>query len=555
MKRFHPLTVPFLLSLALSVLALAAGAGLSTVSAWLIATAATLPGIAAIQVAVTGVRSLGIARGGLRYLERLQGHRMALAWSGRLRLRALDELAARTPAVSERAHGDWLARLLVDVESLRDFFVRGLQTPVSALVLLAVSVAILLPYGATALAFAASALLTAAILPLATLHLTRSRQKTLTALRGERIRVAMDLREGRDELRLSGSWGPTVDKLAALDRTMERVQMTLARHTAVRESLGLVTGGLFLLGMVFHLRDLPGLSPVAMVTLSLAILALQEIFQQVPDSIAHMVAHRETFRRIAESHGLPLAVRDTGHGTIPNPGSPLALAIRNLRYRYPAATRDAVLVPDMHLEPGSPITILGPSGSGKSTFFALLRRVADPTEGALSLQSLALPSWDLGALRRTIAWVPQHPWFTSGSLRENLAIARPEATESEMRHVLATAGLGPWFDHLKSGLDEPLGSGFARLSGGEATRLAMARALLLGASVLLVDEGDAHLDPIASKEWARVTRTLARDHLVLRITHRTDDLLPEDPVLVFRSGRPAVHGTCGDLRIRMPDLF
>lgn len=232
------------------------------------------------------------------------------------------------------------------------------------------------------------------------------------------------------------------------------------------------------------------------------------------------------------------------------------LRLRGVGYTYPPTPGAAASAPppalagvDLDLRPGRRVAVVGPSGAGKSTLVQLLFRFIDPDHGSVTLGGTDLRRLSLGALRRRLALVAQDVHLFTGTLRDNLAFAAPEDTsDAALRAALESAGLGPWLARQPAGLDVELGQQGQRLSGGERRRLAVARALLADAPVLVLDEGDAGLDPLTARVLDdALAAAAAREKAVLVVTHRFDGLEAMDEIVVLDRGRVVERGRHRDL--------
>jgi ABC-type transport system involved in cytochrome bd biosynthesis fused ATPase/permease subunit len=204
----------------------------------------------------------------------------------------------------------------------------------------------------------------------------------------------------------------------------------------------------------------------------------------------------------------------------PAPVRGSALELVDVTLAYPDSTRPALEGFSLHLRPGEKVALTGPSGAGKSSVLALALRARDPDAGRVALGGTDVRDLALADVRAATAWAPQSPQVLGGGLAGNLRLARQDATDAELEEALRDVELD---DVLAAvGLDGWIGEGGQRLSAGERSRLALARALLSPAPVLLLDEPTAHLDgPLA----ARVLDRLARDERsVLLVTHTTTGL-------------------------------
>jgi ABC-type transport system involved in cytochrome bd biosynthesis fused ATPase/permease subunit len=221
----------------------------------------------------------------------------------------------------------------------------------------------------------------------------------------------------------------------------------------------------------------------------------------------------------------------------PAPPWPFTVAFADVHARYGTAAPDVLRGVTLRLEPGERVALLGASGAGKSTIARLLLRFLDPAAGRITLDGVDLRRFLQEDVRRAIAVAGQDDHLFSTSIRENLRLARPGAPDDELQVVLRDVGLGPWVEHLPDGLDSRVGEQGRELSGGQRRRLVVARALLAGTPVLVLDEPTAHLDPTGAEALVRDVFAAAGDRTVLLITHRPEGLDLVDRMLVLSDGR------------------
>jgi ABC-type transport system involved in cytochrome bd biosynthesis fused ATPase/permease subunit len=221
-------------------------------------------------------------------------------------------------------------------------------------------------------------------------------------------------------------------------------------------------------------------------------LAIMELVGTVNESAATVPSITASSQRV-------FAVLDTPDPTSePTRLRPIAtrpsLTLDAVTARWPNSETDALTAVSMHLEPGEFVTITGPSGSGKSTLAAVLVGFLTPATGTCRLGDVPLHDATGDAVRRRVTWIQQVPWIADSTVRENLRLADPDATDDDLRDALRAVSLDQWLDRLAAGLDSQLGRGGSRMSGGEAQRLALARVLLAGHDVVVLDEPTANLD-------------------------------------------------------------
>lgn len=225
--------------------------------------------------------------------------------------------------------------------------------------------------------------------------------------------------------------------------------------------------------------------------------------------------------------------RDTGAPT---------LSLRGVNYRYPDGSGNALDGLDLDLAAGETTALVGPSGAGKSTVVDLLLRFREPESGELLADGSPVSALPSEVWRERVALVPQRPHLFYGSVLENIRLARPEATREEVEHAAELAGAADFVDRLPCGYDTPVGEEGAFLSGGEARRVAVARALLKDAPVLVLDEPTASLDPESERLISTALTRLSRGRTVLVVAHRMGTARRADRLAFLEGGRVVESG-------------
>ena len=203
---------------------------------------------------------------------------------------------------------------------------------------------------------------------------------------------------------------------------------------------------------------------------------------------------------------------------------------------YPQRDRPALADISITITPGERVALTGPSGAGKSTLFDLLLGFLWPSTGRILIDGTDLRDLSPEAWRDHIAWVPQRPFLFNASLGENLRLGDPAASAADMKEACRRAGLDEMLASLPDGMDTSIGEHGLRLSGGQAQRLALARAFLKPADVFLLDEAAAGLDPEAALELASTLRAIPSGRTVLAITHHPAGLSAFDRILQLSDG-------------------
>ena len=202
---------------------------------------------------------------------------------------------------------------------------------------------------------------------------------------------------------------------------------------------------------------------------------------------------------------------------------------------------------DLEVAAGERVCVVGPTGAGKSTLLSLLLRFYDPDAGAIELDGVDLRRLELASLRNRFALVPQDPWMLDGTIAENVGVGRPGAGRQELEAAIAMAGLQELIQRLPDGWDTEIGEGGVRLSGGQRRRVALARAILRDASVLLLDEPTSGLDAASEQAVLDALDRAAEGRTVLSVSHRLSLAARADRVVVLDGGRVVEQGPPGEL--------
>jgi ABC-type multidrug transport system fused ATPase/permease subunit len=253
-------------------------------------------------------------------------------------------------------------------------------------------------------------------------------------------------------------------------------------------------------------------------------------------------ASREAARRLFEVVDAEPAVKETGERRLET-HSPNTLQVSSLTFLYPNQSTPALEDLSFTVPAGKSIAIVGPSGAGKSTLANLLLRFWDYSVGEIVLGGQALKAWDPNEVRKQFALISQNSYFFNTTIRENLRLARRSATQEEIEDAACAAQIHTFIISLPRGYDTLIGEQGLRLSGGERQRLAIARALLKNAPILLFDEPTANLDPQTEKQVLETFFETMKNKTSILITHRLVGLEKIDEILVMDQGRIVERGT------------
>ncbi|MFI1566090.1 ABC transporter ATP-binding protein [Streptomyces sp. NPDC020490] len=242
---------------------------------------------------------------------------------------------------------------------------------------------------------------------------------------------------------------------------------------------------------------------------------------------------------------------------VTDPAAPVArwpvhgrVELHHVSFRYPHSRRASLRDVSLTAGPGELVIVTGPSGAGKSTLAKLLTRFYDPAQGVITLDGVPLPDLGLEFLRENVALLPQETLILNGTIRENIACGRPGASDREIERAAMDAAAHPFVTALPDGYDTPIAPGTAALSGGQLQRIAIARAMLRGAPVLVLDEPTAGLDAVAARQVVQPLRRLMAGRTTIMITHDLSLAPDADRILVVDRGRLVEAGTHEELLAR-----
>ena len=547
LRLARPLRGRLLASVLAGAAATGCGVALLAVSGFLLARASQHPGIVAISVAVVAVRGLSAGRGVFRYLERLTSHDVAFRVLADIRTAVYRGAERLAPAgLAAFRSGDLLARLIGDVDATQDLFLRGIGPPLAAAVAGGAAVAACLLILAPAGGVLALGLLTGGLaVPALAVAVSRRAARLTAPARGEFGAALTSILAGSADLLAFGAEEDALAAAAAVDARLAGLERRSAAAAGAGTGLlALVTGltvwGVLMLGVAAVSGGTLGRVPLAVVTL--AALAAFETVTVMPAAALQLGAARAAARRLAAVWDAPSPVTEPAV-PLAVPAGPVHLRLRGVRVRYEAGGPPALDGLDLDLAPGRRVALVGPVGAGKSTVAAVLLRFCELSGGTVTLNGTGLAGYRADDVRTVVGGCPQDSHIFAGSIRDNLRLARPGATDADLADAAARARLLPWIHGLPQGWDTQVGAYGTAMSGGERQRLILARALLADPAVLILDEPTAHLDPDAAAALTADLLRVTAGRTTLLITHDMAGLEVLDEIVVLDRGRAVQRGT------------
>ena len=540
------------LGVVLAIVTLLASIGLLTLSGWFLSASAVV-GVAGIysfnyMLPAAGVRGAAIIRTAGRYFERLVSHDATFRVLQHLRVFTFSKLLPLSPAGLARfRQGELLNRVVADVDTLDHLYLRVISPLIGALVVIVVVTAGLSILDVT-LALTLGGIMLVTLLVLAPLFYRAGKPagESITQMRGQYRQQLTAWLQGQAELMLFSASDRYRKQLEKTEQRWQDAQRRQAELTALSQALMLLIGGVAVVAMLWLTSAGVGgnSQPGALIALFVfCALAAFEALAPVTGAFQHLGQVIASARRITQITGQqPEVTFAAGEGQA---FGQVSLTLNQVTFSYPQQPSPALENISLQVGAGEHIAILGRTGCGKSTLLQLLTRAWDPANGEILLNDQPLTHLNEATLRQAMSVVPQRVHLFSATLRDNLSLAAPGASDIQLMKALERVGLEKLLED--SGLNAWLGEGGRQLSGGELRRLAIARALLHDAPLMLLDEPTEGLDATTESQILDLLAEVMREKTVLMVTHRLRGLARFNRIIVMDNGKIIEQGSHAEL--------
>jgi ATP-binding cassette, subfamily B, bacterial len=499
---------------------------------WLIALAVLVP--------VTAV---------LRWLDSWISHDLAYRLLAELRIRLFQVLDPLAPAyLVRRRSGDLVSALLGDIEMIELFYAHTIS-PLFVAILVPGGVLIALAVLAPPLALVLIPFLVAvALTPLLAARQSSQLGTALREVTGEVTAHGVDSVQGLRTIAAFDYGRGRLDEIAARSLELGELKRVFLRWQAVQNAVIEALMGLGALAVVAAGARLVADGQLARTALPLATLLAASSFIPIVTIVTVAKELHQTLggaRRYFAVEDEPVAVRDGPGAELPRTG--LNVRFDGVTFAYGPGEAPALRGVGFEVAAGSTVALVGRSGAGKTTAAHLLLRFWDPQSGAIYLDGRDVRDLRLDDLRGLVALVAQDTYLFNASLRDNIRLGRPEASDDQVLEAARAANVDEFAQALPEGYDTSVGERGLQLSGGQRQRVSIARALLKDAPILVLDEATSHLDAISEAEVRQALDRLRAGRTTLVIAHRLSTIRDADEIVVLDDGRVVERGTHAEL--------
>ncbi len=550
LRLLFPVLWQAVFAILLGCITILSGMGLIATSMYLISYAALQPSISELQVAIIVVRFFGLSRSIFRYLERISSHSTNLSMVSGLRVWFYMKIEALVPAkTSSYQSGDITTRVMQDIDILDQFFIRVIAPPLVAFVVIIVLSLFIFTINIRLgwITFCSLTVL-GLIIFLSSRIIHKKTLNTFSTSREKLYSLMSNLVEGIADIRINGKAGIFRNLYDHRVDDFTRVQNKSILGNAFLNALIPLASGIGML-IVFiaaaQSAQIQLIDSKLIGVTALLVMAGYEVFQSFPQLGSTVVRSEQAVSRLFE------IVDQVPHINYPeNPQSIErfhSLDIDHLDFHYPGSN---LLIFDgfsLHLEAGKKMALVGPSGVGKTSLKNILLRFWEYSSGSIHINGIDLRQLSQTDIRNLIRTSSQKPFFFPTSILENLRLASPDSSREEMGEALSASQCMEWVSALPAGLDALIGNRGMLLSEGQRQRLDIARTLISGSDLYILDEPFAGIDTITEWNMNRSILKYTQRKTLLMITHHLTDLEMYDEILFLKDGKILEKGSHDEL--------
>lgn len=538
------------LSLFLGIASITAGIGLLGTSAFIIASAALHPSIAVLQVAIVGVRFFGISRGIFRYFERVVSHSVNLKVVSRLREDFFRRIEPGAPAnLMTRQGGDLLQRVMGDLQTLENFYVRVIAPVIIALVIFIGTSLFIGGYAwQLGLILFTGMVIAGFLQPLLAQLVSKTTNGRLVQANADASVEIVEVLQGFEDIQSTNSQRHFYSRLLHAFDEAGKQQNRLSLLNGVNSGVSLLLINLTMLAVLWAAIPMVDDGMITGVSLAVILLVVLAAFEAV--NPLNAAAQNYNLSRSAAQRLFSMDASMNGQ-SVETRISELVLGegiqIKNATFAFQPDEEAVIKDISFILHPGKKIAVVGASGAGKTSIINLLLAFLRPTQGEIHLNGLNYQQAEPDAIRSLFSVLPQNIYLFNEDVRQNLLLAKSDASDEDLQRTLSLCGLTTWLEALPEGLDTWIGERGVKMSGGERQRFALARLMLQDRPYILLDEPTANLDQLTAIEVMKSVFSFAKGRGLLMITHDLKWLQEMDEIMLIDGGKVVERGGFSDL--------
>ncbi|MEH7245260.1 thiol reductant ABC exporter subunit CydC [Neobacillus niacini] len=534
----------FFLTVIIGSLTILFGGALMFTSGYLITKSATMPEtILMVYVPIVGVRTFGIGRAALSYVERLVGHQFILKILSNMRVHLYELIEPQALFIRSRFQtGDILGVLADDIEHLQEFYLKTLIPSIISLVVYSI---IIVGAGLFSLPFAILLALLMGLLifvgPYISLLYVRAKNKQLKHGRNLLYQRFTEAVFGISDWIFSGHSKTFIQGYEKQEQSLMKIETKMQSFVDIRDILNQLVLGVIVIVAVFWANDLTingEIPPTLIAAFGLILLSLLESFLPIAGAVSDTTSYQQSLKRLDLIQESRLKRSETVQGDN-TPDSKVLLEINNVSFGY----SDQALLADfsLKLEQGEKIAIIGRSGAGKSTLLKLIQGAFVPESGEIKLNGIHAHEWE-PSISKTIGFLNQKPYLFNTSLLNNIRLGNPKASDEEVYEAAKMVQLDEMINQLPKGYETNMQETGQRFSGGERQRIALARILLQNTPIVILDEPTVGLDPITEIRLLKTIFETLKGKTIIWVTHHLIGVEAMNRILFLENGKIVIDG-------------